>query len=645
MTRLSLIQTNFTAGEISPELLGRGDLAAYQNGAARLANVLVLPTGGVTRRPGTLHIDTARGEGRLVGFEFNTAQTYLIAFSDGWIDIYFEDQKFFSLESPWNAEMLPELRWTQSADTLLLCQPEVSPRSLRRNADGSFSLVEWEWQETDGALNIPFNRFAASEITLTPSGTTGSITLTASADVFESGHVGCRFRVAGKQLLIGDILSPTQAAATVKQTLAGTGATKDWDEQAFSPVRGYPVAPAFHQDRLVLGGSRDLPNRLWLSKSSDLFNFDLGEGLDDEAIEFPILSDQVNAIRAVFSGRHLQVMTSGAEWMVTGDPLTPGNIQLKRQTRIGSRSDRYIPPCDVDGATLFVSRSGREIREFLYTDVEQAYQSNDLTMLARHMVEEPLDQVYDRSRRALFLPLGTGRVAVATLYRSEQVSAWMTFETQGAVKSASLVGETLYFLIEREGSYRIERLDDGLSVDAAVLGSSEDRPDIWEGFGHLEGKVVDVVADGIYRGKFTVAQGELKLDRPAGAIMAGLGFRHVIEPLPVFLPQGPGVGQGAPCRMVRATFRLHKHSRLPSIPAMEPCRFPSKERALRVCWIPPSMLLAGIGQYGPWGGRRPVGRPGAFRRIRPFLRPSCPSLPNMQLHLHEAGKQKIKIRR
>jgi hypothetical protein len=45
------------------------------------------------------------------------------------------------------------------------------------------------------------------------------------------------------------------------------------------------------------------------SKSADLFNFDLGKGLDDEGIEFPILSDQVNAIpdpRYVFSGRHLQ---------------------------------------------------------------------------------------------------------------------------------------------------------------------------------------------------------------------------------------------------------------------------------------------------------------------------------------------------
>jgi len=52
MTRQRLSKTNFTAGEISPELLGRGDLTAYDNGAALLRNVFILPTGGVTRRPG-----------------------------------------------------------------------------------------------------------------------------------------------------------------------------------------------------------------------------------------------------------------------------------------------------------------------------------------------------------------------------------------------------------------------------------------------------------------------------------------------------------------------------------------------------------------------------------------------------------------
>src|SRR5690606_37118816 len=130
---------------------------------------------------------------------------------------------------------------------------------------------------------------------------------TSSENIFEEGHEGTRLRVKGKEVEITDFDSATVVTVNVIEDLPDTDPTIDWFEQAFSAVRGYPANVAFHQDRLVIGGSRDLPNRLWFSQSGDLFNFDLGEGLDDEAIEFSILSDQVNAIRGIFSGRHLQV--------------------------------------------------------------------------------------------------------------------------------------------------------------------------------------------------------------------------------------------------------------------------------------------------------------------------------------------------
>lgn len=79
-------KTNFTGGEISLDLLGRGDLRAYDNGARALRNVFIDPTGGVTRRAGLRFVDTIRGVGRLISFEFNTEQTYLLVFSAGWID-------------------------------------------------------------------------------------------------------------------------------------------------------------------------------------------------------------------------------------------------------------------------------------------------------------------------------------------------------------------------------------------------------------------------------------------------------------------------------------------------------------------------------------------------------------------------------
>ena len=556
MTRIRQVKTNFTAGEVSRDLLGRGDLRAYENGALRLRNLFIHPTGGITRRAGLMYVDTAHGNGRLISFEFNTQQTYLLAITENRIDIYAGGVHVQTVASPWTAAQISNLCWTQSADTLLLTHPDVLPKRLVRGAGGMFSLLEWEFFTESGVVQQPYYKFADSAVTLTPSATTGTITLTASTPVFVAGHAGTRYRIGGKEVLITLINSPTVATATVTQTLAATTATIDWAEQAFSSVRGYPVTVAFHQDRLVIGGSRDLPNRLWFSKSGDLFNFDLGTGLDDESIEFAILSDQVNAIRGIFSGRHLQVFTSGAEWMVTGDPLTPETVQLNRQTRVGSRVDRYISPVTIDGATMFVARNGKEIREFLYTDVEQAYQATDLALVSRHILGVPVDQDFDALRRLLFIVREDGKFATLTIYRAEQVAAWTLHETQGQVKSVSVVGDDVYMLIERFGDYFIEVFDESLRLDSALMGEAGSPATLWSGLSHLEGQDVYVVADGVFIGTKEVVGGQVTLDSPASAVQIGLSFKHEVEPLPPSaVGDGPMIRK---LRMIESVFRVEE---------------------------------------------------------------------------------------
>ena len=554
MTRIREIKTTFTAGEVGRDLLGRGDLRAYENGALKLRNVFINPTGGVTRRAGLSYIDTAAGNGKLIAFEFNTEQTYLLVITDEQIDVYADSVLDETIAAPWSAAQIAQLAWTQSADTLLFTHPDVPPKKLTRGSGGIWTLSDWNFFTDGNVRHQPYFKFADTQVTLTPSGTTGTITLTASAAIFEAGHENTRLRVAGKEVEITDFDSSTVVTATVIETLPSTAATIDWYEQAFSAVRGYPVTVAFHQDRLVIGGSRDLPNRLWFSKSGDLFNFDLGTGLDDESIEFAILSDQVNAIRGIFSGRHLQVFTSGAEWMVTGDPLTPAAVQIRRQTRTGSVIDRYIPPVNVDGGTLFIARNKQEIQEFLYTDIEQAYQSTDISLLSRHIILDPVDQDYDQKRRLLFLVRGDGKFATLTVFRSEQVSAWTLHETQGAVKSVAVVGDDVFLLTLRDDIYVIEQFDDDLNLDSALTGESETATASWSGLEHLEGQSVSIVADGYVQAGKTVTGGGVTLDEPAHAVEIGLSYAHIIEPLP---PSEVGAaGGGRKVRLVEGIYRI-----------------------------------------------------------------------------------------
>jgi hypothetical protein len=542
-------KASFTAGELAPELLGRGDLRAFENGARRLRNVIIQPTGGVARRPGLVHLAVLSGPARLIAFEFNTEQTYLLVLTEGRLAVMLNDAEVAALPAPWTIAMLPQIAFTQSADTLLLFHPQMPPQRVTRTAHTAWSIAPFAFTRE------PLHAFSR-DVSVTPSAATGSITLTASADLFQPAHAGVVFALAGKRLRITNVTGPRAATATLIDTLTDTEPTADIEESAFSAVRGWPVSACFHQDRLVLGGSRDLPNRLWLSRTGDLTDFDPGTGLDDQGIEFALVSDQVNAIRGVFSGRHLQVFTSGTEWMVTGDPLTPSSIQLNRQTRVGSPVDRMVPPVDVDGATLFVARAGTGLYEFAYTDVADAYQANDLALVARHLMNAPVSMAYDQAQRLLHVVMADGSIATLTLYRAEQVTAWTRQETQGFFRAIAEIEGRVYAVVERFGAHRLERFDAAVGFDAALTGTAATPRGTWSGLSHLTPLEVGVLADGAPVAPTPVISGAITLEVAANSVQAGLTFRHVIEPLPMALTGASGASASAPLRMVSATFRL-----------------------------------------------------------------------------------------
>ncbi|SHJ84058.1 hypothetical protein SAMN02745194_03508 [Roseomonas rosea] len=542
-------KTAFTAGELAPELLGRGDVPAWANGAMRLRNVVIQPTGGIQRRPGLRHLSTLPGLARLVPFEVNTERTYLLVLLHQAVRVMQDGAEVAVLAGPWTEAMLPQIAFTQNAGMLLLLHPAMRPQAVRRSDAGVWSVGPFLFAAE------PFFRHVPSSVSVTPSGTTGVVTVTASASVFAPAHVGAQLRIGGKRLLITAVNTAATVTGQALDPLPSTGATTDWDESAFSDAHGWPVSACFHQGRLVLGGARDLPNRLWFSRTAQFDNFDLGEGLDDQAIEFALVSDQLNAIRAVFAGRHLQVFTSGAEWMVSGDPLTPASIQVTRQTRVGSPTDRNVPPLDVDGSTVFLARSGRAVHEFSYTDLQQAYQADDLALVARHLIVSPIAMAYDSQRRLLHLAMQDGSLATLTIYRAEGVTGWTRQETDGAFRSLVEMEGTVYAVVERAGRFRLECFDDALRLDAAVWATSDGTGKGWSGLEHLEGRSIGVLADGAPREAAVVLGGAIVIEPTADVVQAGLPFTHVVEPMPPETVSATGARMG-PVRLVAITFRL-----------------------------------------------------------------------------------------
>ncbi len=532
MSNLRQVKTNFTAGCIGRNLYGRGDLSIFENGARTLENVIIQPTGGVSRRKGLALIDTLPQRARLIPFEFNTEQIYLICISEGEIKIYKEGECIKTLTSPWTEAQLNSLNYTQSADTLLVVHPDVEPQQITRGDNEDWQIAKMEFYSKDGKIYCPFYNFYNHKVKISSSGSSGTVTVKSSSEIFTPETVGTLINISNGQIEITEYVSSTSVKGTVKKSLSSGSETIDWEESAYSPRRGWPNSVTFHQNRLVFGGSRSLPNRLWFSKSGDLFNFDIGTGLDDESIEFGILSDQVNTIKALVSARHLLVFTTGAEWMVSGDPLTPTSIQLSRQTSTGSYDKCSIYPQQIDGATVFVSQSGNQLREFLYTDTEQAYQSKDLTLMSGDIIKNPMDNDFSKDECVLYIVLADGSVSCLTSYRTEEVTAWSKLKTEGNFLSVAVISNEVYFCTQRANGYYLEKMSNEFYADCAIKLQAEQSQKDWSGLEHLEGCEVSVLADGFSVGKYMVENGCISLLEEASEVEVGLPYEHIIEPLP-----------------------------------------------------------------------------------------------------------------
>lgn len=86
------------------------------------------------------------------------------------------------VETPWVQADLRKVRYDQSGDVIFVGNNGYQQRRIERRATRSWSVVRY--QSNDG----PFRSPNLGTITITPSGLTGNITLTASAPIFRSTH-------------------------------------------------------------------------------------------------------------------------------------------------------------------------------------------------------------------------------------------------------------------------------------------------------------------------------------------------------------------------------------------------------------------------------------------------------------------------
>lgn len=670
MPRLSLQQTNFTAGELSPRMYGRTDVDRYGNAAKILENAHPVIHGGAVRRAGTRFAQetkTSSKRSRLIEFIYSKDLAYMLEFGDLYLRIYSPNGVYLGVElvTPYTEAMLPDIDYVQGADTMFLFHPLVPQQRLRRftNASWDLSAVNFTVPPFDeqglspattltlsavsgvvtataaAAVFLPsdvgrnlsalagigtitgytsttvvtvtvtnaflstalasgaWNMDVSPQTSVTPSavGPVGAaITLTLAASGWRAGDVGKYVRVNTGIAKITGFTSDTIVAATVVTVLtsATLAPALSWSLEAtvWSAANGYPRTGTLHEQRLWCAGSTKYPQTIWGSRTALYYDFTKGTA-DSDACIFTISSDEINPISYLASNRSMLIHTYGGELSMAGGnekPITPTNVQIKPQTGYGSK---IVRPLLVGKECIFVQRSGRKVRAMSYTFQIDGYQAPDLTVLAEHITTSGVvSMAYQQDPdQMLWLVLTDGTLISCTLDRDQQVNGWARHYTDGAVEAVSTIPigtqDQVWVIVRRtiNGVTKryVEYLDNtfqpiypvavdplamppldtiltyGCTVDAGIVIDNVAGQTVFTGLGHLEGKTVDIVADGSPMLQQVVTAGQITLPRSSKRTLIGLHFKSTIKLLTPEVGTGTGTAQGNSMSTRELTMRFY----------------------------------------------------------------------------------------
>ena len=322
----------------------------------------------------------------------------------------------------------------------------------------------------------------------------------------------------------------------------------DWNsehgyEDVWSATRGYPRSVTFHEGRLFFGGTKSRPSTLFGSRVSDFFNFNPGEALADDGVEATLDTGTFNAIVDIFSGRNLQVFTSGAEFFVPqtlDEPITPSNLIVKQQTAFGMKPGIRLQ--NVDGSTLFIQRQGKALQEFVFSDSVQAYTSAKISLLSSHLLKSPEEMAVrvatstDEGDRLMIVNGTDGSIACYTLLRSQNVIAPSEWTTDGEFLNIGVDVDDIYVVVKRTinsaAAYYVELFDANVLLDSAKTGGAASSVTM----AHLNGESVKIIRDGVIEPDQTVPASPHTVTFATAATSShqvGLNFTPEIKTLPV----------------------------------------------------------------------------------------------------------------
>ncbi len=585
----TLFVNNFSSGQVDDKFDGRFDVTGkYRSGSDIVSNMLVNHFGNAYKIPGTYHIGEACNNGKLSvlhSFIYSHDEALSLEFSEYKMRIIYNKELVESGGSPYEVTTpyaeadLRNIKLAQDKDIVYVVDGAHYPRKLIRTANDNWamSLAPLTWGPRLPSNLDDTHTLACSVTAAAATGTLTSSTAFFDADHYDATEGGAIFSLGnGYVRLTGAPTDSTHAPIVVVEVLSSGAATNEWWEGAFSVYRGFPVAVAFHESRLFLGGTDYSKKRVWGSVTFSYEDFEETSD-DNSALNYDIVTSKNNIIRWLDSGKTLGIGSSGSiRNLSTGSAatgITPDNFQFREETSIGANG---VSPVSIDDAVYYISANGKTLREFVYNFQSDSLKSYNMNIISDDIVDSEIVQIavqhypYD----VIWVVTSAGTLLSFTRNREQEIAAWCVHPFDGQVESVCVipngvedqillsVKRTINSSVVRHLEYVMPQVfgnsvEDAFYVRDGITYDGVATTTITE-LGHLEGETVSILKDGANHPSKVVSGGSITLDRVGNKVHVGKGYLGKVKTLNLEGGSMNGTSQGKMKRIRSAVVRLYK---------------------------------------------------------------------------------------
>jgi len=407
--------------------------------------------------------------------------------------------------------------------------------------------------------NLAFRDKTPAEITFTAS----AITDINGDEGFKSTDVGRLLRIKGsdqrwRPMRITAVTSSTVVkAVSLHDPLPDTQPILQWRLGHWSDTTGWPVCGVFFEDRLWMGGSKEVPDLIAGSRTGAYEDFTQqnpdGSVDDNNAVVFRCTHRRMSRIRWLANDDRGLLIGTGTTVFTVRAPdnqagLTAVNIKARSTTNRGWADTDVV---QVDAQILGIHQSGRSVRELAFVYEVDGYRAPSMSLYASHLGVPGFSRIVFQSEphSIAWVMREDGSMTGLTYNREESVIGWHTHDFAGAkVLSMTVVPsvdnnkqDLLWLITERvvNGATRryVERMqpffDFGDTLDTAhyadcALRYKGPKTGTIYNLGHLEGREVIGLVNGV---KFKATVSGKKVDLPylpdgAGNINVLIGLAY-----------------------------------------------------------------------------------------------------------------------